>query len=313
MILKVTIIIILIMIIFILLIKNEKLENINSDIGNTICVYFVNVCFAFRDKKDFIHDNNTENILIQNLPKLIKYDPIIGEQLEKLPDGMFTIDLAALWVCENDNHATLWEIMKPLIKNTLDTTFKNMFHSIGHGKQIPDELISKHPVIHFRCSDVPFSKHPHYHFVKYSFYLEVLNNLKILDVDTSTVVILACFSHGASDENKLACQTYVDSLAQYLNKHGHQVNIKCGSNIDDFITLFYAAAVISTGSSYSFMSGFFGNGYFYSAGHGLYFVNESNESTCTKCDFWLKKNRIIMHRDIDSYYDTESVIKILEN
>jgi hypothetical protein len=99
--------------------------------------------------------------------------------------------------------------------------------------------------------------------------------------------------------------------SNYLKKHGYNINIICSSNIDDFILLFYAPAVISSGSSYSFMSGFFGNGKLISEGH----FNEENslESNCSICDNWLKKKNSILHKNINSYHETKIVINLLEN
>jgi hypothetical protein len=59
------------------------------------------------------------------------------------------------------------------------------------------------------------------------------------------------------------------------------------------------------------MSGFFGGGYFYSAGHYDEFTQHN--SSCTKCSDWLNNDYILLHKYVKSYYNTDHVIKLLEN
>jgi hypothetical protein len=276
----------------------ENMENVPLDIGNFFCIYFSKLGYSFKNGDDFAYDINQENEFLKHLPTKIPYDPIIGNSLKYIPHNIFNIGFDGTWVCDNNNIYDFWIILKPLINNILNEAF------IKADLQIK----TQYPVIHFRCSDVPFIKHFHYHIVKYQFYLDALNELKTKNINTETVNLLACFSHLATGENKKHCNIYIESLNNFLIKNGYKVNIICNSNIDDFALLFYAPAVISLGSSYSFMSGFFGNGIFISEGHFDERITES--SSCNKCN-WLKNSYTLLHKNVGSYHDSENIIKLL--
>ena len=89
---------------------------------------------------------------------------------------------------------------------------------------------------------------------------------------------------------------------------GYEVDVQCNSLIEDFAKLFYALAVVSSVSSFSFMSGFFSKGIFISSEHN----HEDNiKETCTICDEWMLKGYQVKHKFIDDYYNTSAVIKTL--
>jgi fructose-specific component phosphotransferase system IIB-like protein len=84
--------------------------------------------------------------------------------------------------------------------------------------------------------------------------------------------------------------------------------VQCGSNIEDFAKLFYAPLVISNGSSFAFMSGFFGKGVFVSTAH----QSEMNPDViCENCKEWAIPNYNILHKDVEDYYDTGSTLSLL--
>jgi hypothetical protein len=55
-----------------------------------------------------------------------------------------------------------------------------------------------------------------------------------------------CSEHHSNQQNKTACKEYTDELQIYLKENGYESEFICNSNIDDFASLFYAPAVIST-------------------------------------------------------------------
>ena len=138
------------------------------------------------------------------------------------------------------------------------------------------------------------------------FFKEALNQIsnklnKIYD----HVDIMSYNTHNSFKENMISCKKYADSLQDYLNEIGYNSNIICNSNIDDFATLFYAPAVISTSSSFSFMSGFFG--------HGILISTEHEErKKCDLCDDFILYGYNLKHEFVNDYYDTDNVISILK-
>ena len=60
---------------------------------------------------------------------------------------------------------------------------------------------------------------------------------------------------------------------------------------------------------FSFMSGFFGKGLFYSGGH---IEEKDKKAGCTMCNKWLINKYEIKHSMVDDYHDTDKVIQLLD-
>lgn len=183
--------------------------------------------------------------------------------------------------------------MKPLAQKILDKAFK--LKGLDERKD--------GPIIHLRCSDQPFGRHDEYHFQRYKYYLEVLEKYKY-----KNIYIMSCSGHQSGGKEADACKIYIDDLRNYLIENGYNVNIICNDNIKDFALMFYAPIVISSVSSYSFMSGFLGMGEFYS---GEFYHEMDKNTKCKDCGDWIKSGYVIKHADVESYYDTEEVIRKL--
>ena len=293
--------------------KNIYKTNINIDIGNYLCIYFCNLGLSIIEKKAFTFKLDNVNF-IKNLPSFIKYDDKMYNKIYNKIHTNFKLrgitlnimkDIVQhqsniLWFMSNNINYNFWICMKDLIYKILDEALikSNLKKQIDY------------PVIHFRCADTPFARHSKYHFQKYKFYKEILNKINI---DTNTnynkIILLSCSFHRSDNNIKKACDIYTNSLSDYLKSINYSSQIECKSNIEDFATLFYAPAVISISSSFSFMSGFFGKGIFYSAG-----LQESDKKTnCTLCNNFLINKYNVKHSSIDDYYDTQKVISILES
>jgi hypothetical protein len=208
------------------------------------------------------------------------------------------------WITVDKNLNNFWNCMKPVVNEIM----KSVFEKINYTPAV------KYPVIHFRCSDVPFVRNSNYGFQKYSFFKDSLDYISEKNGSKyDTVYISYCNIHRSNPESVKACDVYSKSLSDYLESIGYKTIIQCGTNVSDFGTLFYAPGVISTSSSFSFMSGFFSDGVFVSEGH--YHEKDGNQyfHKCTDCDKWLKRGYNIKHDNIPDYYDTEKVIAILKN
>jgi len=282
---------------------NENNE-ININIGNHLTNYFCNLGLCILEKKDF-HMNMNSNInFIKYFPSNIPYDfDNIHEELVK--KGVKISDLKknrcfTLWFIYDDTVMNFWMCMKDLIHNMIDNALRK--------SDLYMEV--KEPLIHFRCADAPFVKNIQYHFVKYEFYKNALE--KIYEKSPShnkKVVILSCNTHRSNDKMKDSCIKYTDYLVDYLKDNGYEPDLQCDTNLNDFARMFYAPGVISIGSSYSFLAGFFGSGNFISSEHVM---EHEKERKCTICDSWMLEGRV-KHKDIPDYYDYETVNEILLN
>jgi hypothetical protein len=288
-------------------IKNIELfsNNIKLNMGNYLVIYFYLMGKSFLEGNNFYYKHKNFDF-IKDLPSKVKLNVDIRN---KLIENNFTIDelvkeekkiiLVAMWTIINKRREQFWLIMKPQIHSILDKTLRknNLYKKIDC------------PVIHFRCSDIPFIRNGYYFFQKYKFFKDSLNEIKKkLNINYKKVILLSCNFHKSTDLNSEKCNIYAESLKTYLENLGYIVDVKCSSNLEDFATIFYAPAIISTCSSFSFMSGFFSDGLFISEGH---YASGSNIK-CNDCGDWLKNGYSIEHHDVMDYYDTDSVIKMLK-
>lgn len=261
-------------------------------LGNYLCYYFTLVGKQLAQGQDAIIENIDEKLPLYSVI-LAKDYPQIVQSLKEL-NFDFNIDPTGTWVITDIKKQRFWDIMKPLIQKILNEAFT----------RINLNMKTEVPVIHFRCSDVPFVKHPEYHFSQYKYYLDILKK-----TDYKKVILLSCHQHLSNEINKNTCDIYNNDLKQFLNDNGYEVEVKCQDIINDFSLMFYAPIVISPGSSFSFISGYCGFSDFYSSGH----IHENNrENTCHDCS-WLNNKYILYHNDIEDYHNTNNVISILRN
>ena len=299
------IILTIIIAVVIVIIVYKKMTRKKHELGNYLSIYFLLLGRSILLRKNFYYSKSNKDFL-KNLPTYIKYK--YDDIYNNLMYNNITLEILDTYTCKecmwfvyDDIVHTFWLYMKPLVNEILDTALIK--------SNLKKEVL--YPVIHFRCADTPFIKHTHYHFQKYNFYKTALAKINTyMPNPYNKVILLSCNSHKADIIKKDACNIYTDSLSYYLNTINYTTIIECNSSVEDFATLFYAPAVISIGSSYSFMSGFFGMGQFISGGH----LNESYiKHDCTSCDNWLITEFDIKHNLIDDYTDTDSVIKICKS
>lgn len=321
-----TLVLLIILLIIILLLllyynhtKNYFTNNINTNIniGNTLADYFFNLGKAIINTTEFKNTKNgdfNDIIFFKDLPNEIKMNTYtewsqvynnFKMNYNNLDEIRNTINIehgSSMWECIDKTRESFWISMKPIINRILNDTFKksNLMKDINY------------PIIHFRCADTPFVKHKAYHLQKYSFFKDALNEIKnttnIFD-NQKKILILYNNTHYSNEENKTACNIYADKLKNYIKTLGYEPFIDTYSDIDDFALLFYAPAVISTHSSFSFMSGFFGNGKFISAGH--FYENDNNIQICNDCGPWLYKGYDLYHKNVNDYHDTKTIVNKL--
>ena len=284
--------------------KIEHFENIKLNIGNEICDYFYHLGKCILQKKDFnIDANKYKNItFFEHLPTSLpyNYDSIYNElQSYNITYNNFSDKIgncaACAWEILNNDRYYFWKCLKPMAHDIMENAFKKS----GLAKEVSN------PIIHFRCADTPFIKQDGYNLQKYQFFkdsLEKIQSEKQLDI--KSVYLMSCSTHRSNINQQESCKKYSGSLSDYLNSIGYQCETICNSNIDDFAMLFYAPAVISTSSSYSFMGGFFGNGIFLST--------ENLLGKCDSCNDWMLYGYNLPHKDVDDYLDYNSVISLLK-
>jgi hypothetical protein len=272
-------------------------------LGNVLCSYFHKLGISILEKKEFKYDENKYKSIpfFEKLPTTLpySYDNIYNELTAY---GITRDNVRELvsngnesWVIKNNSVYHFWKCLKPLVHFIMDDAFN------------ASDLVKTvlYPVIHFRCADTPFIKHPVYKLQKYIFFKEALEKIKSQGImDGNTIYLMNCSTHYSSEQQQKACKEYTNSLNEYLTSIGYTCEVICNSNIDDLATLFYAPAVISTSSSYSFMPGFFGK--------GLFLSTEHDDDKCHLCDSWMLPGYNLQHTEVNDYLDYEKVITQLK-
>jgi hypothetical protein len=280
----------------------------SSRLGNYLSCYFYKMGLAFLHGKNFKTNIQKNGDMFTNyLPEKVIIDKTVQDafisvgitdvslqtELDKI-DG----DCQSAWTVMSKEFETFWKIMKPTINRILKDALEK-----SNLKKMVDA-----PVIHYRCSDMPFGKLEYYHFQKYSFFKD---SLDIIQQKTGKkyekVYICYCNSHISSNENQTSCDKYVGSLTEYLESLGYKVINKCQSANEDFATMFYAPGLISTSSSFSFMSGFFSDGVFIAS-----MYDERKNRQCNDCEDWLQRGYTLKHAEVENYHDTTKVINMLK-
>ena len=299
--------------------ENTYKTNLTIEIGNYLSTYFYYLGLSILEQKNF--QFKVDNVdFIKHLPSFINYKDNMYYNhttlYTKFKQNGITLDFfkkitlpETMWFMYTNLYYKFWLCMKEIVYTILDNAFIK-----SNLKKTVDT-----PVIHFRCSDTPFIRHPQYHFQKYEFYKEVLDKIsselgihkKYMNNKQNNkqkIKVLACSFHRSDDAIKKSCAIYTKSLCDYLKSINYEPIVECNKNSEDFATLFYAPAVISIGSSFSFMSGFFGKGLFYSGGHR---EEKEKKPGCTLCDKWLITKYELKHSMVDDYHDTDKVIQLL--
>jgi len=280
----------------------QSRQNINCSMGNRLVEYFTHLGENFRQGKDF-HFTNFENTpVLKKLPTFLPCDEIIRNELNQYDEYGTPGDpyyYVSRWELMNDKCFYFWKTLKPLATRLMNDIFLNSKISFD----------VKHPVIHFRCSDVPFLRHPPYYFQRYAYFVDSLNYLKSQNIDVSKVYIMTNNKHGNGNviQQKKA-RLYLYYLSTFLEKKGFPIEIVSTSDIEDFSILYNAPAVISTCSSFSFMGGFFGKGIFITEGH----YDETKDEKFSKCTAsCVKKGYSINHNLIQDYLKVNEVVSML--
>ena len=301
---KIITIVILTFILLFLLTKQNKIyenyENININLGNVLSDYYYKYVFSILTKKDFNYSNNNifakKHNFMSKFPKIIKWNKLLyntfTENNISISD-IINIESESFWFIDNYNIQQIHNIMKPIMNKIFDDTFTHL--------NLKKEI--KYPIIHFRCADTPYILHPQYYFQRYKYFDKAIKELENKIGKIKDITLLTCVDHLSKNKDKNACKIYSIIIKEYLNNYN--VHIKCNTNVDDFVSMFYAPAVISTISSFSFMAGFFGNGIYIQPN----MMTDDNE-VCLDCDNTYKGYNI-PHNKVNDYHNVDEVYKLL--
>jgi len=148
----------------------EGFENIPETIGNYLAIYFYHYVISLCEEKDFYNQKTTNSPFLKNLPKTIPLNPTLSKQFKELNISLETLkqyEENTFWECTEDTKMKIFKFLKPTVHAILDKALED-----ADLKRTP-----LHTVIHFRCADVPFSKHRAYFLQKYPFFKDALEKI----------------------------------------------------------------------------------------------------------------------------------------
>lgn len=231
-----------------------------NNMGNILCDYFYYMGYSWSKNEEFIWQRPRDDGFYKHLPKRISK-----------PEGA-----SIVWVDGNPGGGIVdftwpvmpefWKSMQPHISKILDEALQKENLKPSDPK----------PVLHFRCSDVPFNKWPGYVLAKYAFYSRCgFGNY---------VEIVSCNTHLANEHESSSCKKYITLLQEKLKEIGITSVHTCGTIEQDFAKMFYAPILANSSSSMSFFAGM------------------SNGKFITPT-----KEELLQHEEVDDYHNVQLV------
>jgi hypothetical protein len=211
----------------------------HTNLGNLLLYYFSGMAKTWQRGENFTWEwiNRTgkpTHPVIAQLPTSLPLNPKIQKQLQGL--HINTIRAVDEW-----EYPTGWlQVMRPVVSETMTSALAKLGHNIQNREENPI-------VIHFRCSDTPFNRHPTYVLNRYPWYKQILERIP----HNRQITLMACHTHLSCERNEKACSDYVQDFKSYLESLGYTVNVQCKSIAEDFATMLQASTLITAISSFS--------------------------------------------------------------
>lgn len=366
---------------------------VGSNIGNTLCYYVAAAAVNFISGRDFApssfhrpahsnprgvvegkeKDNNVDNKIynettsddkgggmegelvplpriVQNLPPVLKLSKYAHEAalLGFVAGGALSISPPTNMDWSHDRG--ILRAMQPVLSDVVATALQPLIDERPASKKL---ISNSDIVVHFRCSDVPFLKHPAYHLLTYAWWRQAMRigivellhthnydaswlepNSESLDSQSTlpkpqfSVEIISCPSWNVESVDnisarKTACGIYSTSLARFLETLPGvktPVDVHCRSPDDDFEVMVRAPLLIGSGSSMSIIAAHAANW------PRIAIVPDTTERILG--DAFPSQSRLplrrglkilssnsyrIPHSKIDNYEETEQVLKLQEH
>src|SRR5437868_6359740 len=233
----------------------------SNNLGNLLLYYFAGLAKAWQRGEQFVWQwfNRTGkpmHPLLAQLPSSLPLNPEMQTKLRGIPINM------AYVVTEWERPTGWLYVMQAPIREIMLESLAKLGHTIQNQDSNPI-------VIHFRCSDIPYNRHPSYMWQKYSWYHQILDTIKFHEevwvYDTFSgppepkpkvrhIILLSCSTHLSCSRNQQACSDYTADFKAYLEELGYTVEVRCGSINEDLATMLQASTFIGAISSLSTMA-----------------------------------------------------------
>lgn len=283
----------------------------SNNLGNLLLYYFSGLAKAWQRGENFIwswwnHTGKPMHPILAQLPTSVPLNSEMQKQLQGLSIN------TAYAVTEWENPQGWLRVMQPTVQEIMAACLQGMGHDTQHQETNPI-------VIHFRCSDGPFNRHPSYAWNTYAWYTQILERIKadssyklqrLLSMTKPIVkhiTLLACHTHLSCPRNQHACSEYAQDFKTFLEEQGYTVDIKCGSLDLDYATMLRASTLIAAISSFSTLAAVARRGQSYLPMPPL----NSEMSKLTSPNLQYIPGEHLHHARVKDYYDIKTVCQQL--
>lgn len=213
-------------------------------------------------------------------------------ELRKYPNEIFKISTTKSWWFEpnwpdhlKQYYTGFWDICGRILARRYN--------------KVLSKISVTEPVIHFRCSDIPFNRNREYHIPKDDMLHWVAKELKTHGYKTA--ILLNCTKHLSKDGNDKYCKDFLDHYVDILKEHGISVRFQCKDILEDFATMYYSPLLVSlNGSSFSLAAGMAKDPTkFISSNNGI--ENGGKYEYSKRLSWNYYKGRPILHSEVADY------------
>ena len=223
----------------------------NNRLGNRFLEFFVFLNNFFIDNENInffntLQNNVSNSILISRFPEIIQR-PV------QYNINNFKISI---------NPETVWEAERKYTKNFFINNYKLMRNVVETSLSYLKYTLKNQIAIHFRCSDVPFNRHPSYEFPMYRFYKKNIDYFLTFNNNPNKIIILTNSLHLTNNKNFENIKKYQNYLLNFLQKTYEKLNITLRDNCDieeDFEIMRKSRFLLTPSSSFSFCAAITGS------------------------------------------------------
>lgn len=181
------------------------------------------------------------------------------------------------------------------------------------GEKAVHEELADTICIHFRCSDIPFNRHPIYHIYNFQWYQKALDIAMHRNTNFKKIMLISCNMHRdpkgllfVNDEtmkkNQAQCRYFLEQyVTQFQSFTSLPVEIRCSTIEQDLYNMHHAGCLICTTGSFAYYAGFA------SSDSNLMIVSETLGCGWKRPGMIVVPGGKINHAQVHDYYDKKEM------
>ena len=214
-------------------------------LGNRLLRYFVSMHNCFVEKNPVFHYKTHDGRpdLLAKMPIEIKRPEGYGSTKK------ITVTAETVWEQGEPAVGDLFVKIRPIVKKLTDGAFAPSERTNGI-------------VVHFRCSDVPFNRHPSYEMPMYRYYRKHIDQFRRCKHFSHEILLITNDSHKKDPSTAKSIGHYQESLLQFLRETYRDMAVSIrrdGTEESDLRSMQQSRFLIAQASSFAFCAALGGN------------------------------------------------------